>query len=52
MRLKKIGQNMQDKITTYNIREERLKTSQEKKKSVDEVKENAKKHFEEIFNRV
>jgi hypothetical protein len=42
---------MQDKITTYNIREERLKISQEKKKLADEVKENAKKHFEEIFNR-
>lgn len=44
--------NMKKNSTTYNIREERLKASQEKKKSVDEVKENAKKHFEEIFNRV
>jgi hypothetical protein len=43
--------NMKKNSTTYNIREERLKISQEKKKSVDEVKENAKKHFEEIFNR-
>jgi hypothetical protein len=38
-------------IITFNIREERLKASKEKEKSVDEVKENAKKHFEEIFNR-
>lgn len=38
--------------TTFNIREERLKASEEKKKLVDEVKENAKKHFEEIFNRI
>ncbi len=37
---------------TYNIREERLKASQEKKPKVDEVMENAKKHFEEIFNRM
>jgi lipopolysaccharide export system protein LptA len=37
---------------TYNIREERLKASQEKKPKVDEVIENAKKHFEEIFNRM
>ena len=36
---------------TYNIREERLKASQEKKPKGDEVIENAKKHFEEIFNR-
>ena len=38
-------------IITFNIREERLKASQQKKPKVDEVKENAKKHFEEIFNR-
>jgi lipopolysaccharide export system protein LptA len=37
---------------TYNIREERMKVSQENKKSVDEVMDNAKKHFEEIFNRL
>lgn len=52
MKLKKIGSDMKNDSTTYNIREERLKASQEKKKSVDEVKENAKKHFEEIFNRM
>lgn len=43
--------NTKKESTTYNIREERLKVSQEKKKPVDEVRENAKKHFEEIFNR-
>lgn len=43
---------MKEKIVTYNIREERIKASQAKKKSVDEGKENAKKHFEEIFNRI
>lgn len=37
---------------TYNIREERMKASQENKKSVDEVMDSAKKHFEEIFNRL
>lgn len=37
-----------------NIREERLKTSKkpQKKSIVDEVRDNAKKHFEEIFNRI
>ena len=44
--------NKKQQSITYNIREERLKASEEKKKSVDEVKENAKKHFEEIFNRI
>jgi hypothetical protein len=44
--------NKNQQSITYNIREERLKTSQEKKNPVDEVKENAKKHFEEIFNRI
>jgi len=44
-------ENKNQQSTTYNIREERLKASQENKKSVDEVKDNAKKHFEEIFNR-
>jgi hypothetical protein len=44
--------NTKQNSITYNIREERLKLSKEKEKSVDEVKENAKKHFEEIFNRV
>lgn len=39
------------KPTVYNIREERLKASEEKKKERDEVKENAKNHFLEIFNR-
>ena len=39
------------KPTVYNIREERLKASEEKKKQRDEVKENAKNHFLEIFNR-
>lgn len=43
--------NTKKNSTTYNIREERLKASQEKKPKVDEVRENAKKHFEEIFNR-
>ena len=43
--------NTKKNLTTYNIREERLKASQEKKKPVDEVMDNAKKHFEEIFNR-
>jgi hypothetical protein len=36
----------------YNVREERLKQNQNKKSCIDEVKENAKKHFEEIFNRI
>jgi len=46
--------NTKQNSITYNIREERLKASKEKEKekSVDEVKENAKKHFEEIFNRI
>lgn len=44
-------QNKNQQNITYNIREERLKASQEKKPKVDEVMENAKKHFEEIFNR-
>lgn len=44
--------NTKKNSTTYNIREERLKASQETKKPVDEAKENAKKHFEEIFNRI
>jgi len=37
----------------YNIREERLKLKEKqlKKSCIDEVKESAKKHFEEIFNR-
>jgi lipopolysaccharide export system protein LptA len=43
--------NKNQQSITYNIREERLKASEEKKKSVDEVMDNAKKHFEEIFNR-
>lgn len=43
--------NKNQQSITYNIREERLKASQEKKPKVDEVMENAKKHFEEIFNR-
>jgi hypothetical protein len=44
--------NTKQNSITYNIREERLKALKEKEKSVDEVKENAKKHFEEIFNRI
>jgi hypothetical protein len=44
--------NKNQQSMTYNIREERLKASQEKKLKVDEVMENAKKHFEEIFNRI
>ena len=52
MKSKEIGSDVKNDSITYNIREERLKASEEKKKSVDEVKENAKKHFEEIFNRV
>lgn len=43
--------NKNQQGVTYNIREERMKAVQEKKKSADEVMENAKKHFEEIFNR-
>jgi lipopolysaccharide export system protein LptA len=43
--------NKNQQSITYNIREERLKASQEKKPAVDEVMENSKKHFEEIFNR-
>ena len=46
------NKNIKENVITFNIREERLKTAEEKKKSVDEVKENAKKHFEEIFNRI
>ena len=44
------NKNIKENTITFNIREERLKASKEK--SVDEVKENAKKHFEEIFNRI
>lgn len=44
--------NKNQQTVTYNIREERLKVSQTKKTPIDEVKENAKKHFEEIFNRI
>jgi hypothetical protein len=43
--------NKNQQSITFNIREERLTASQEKKPPVDEVMENAKKHFEEIFNR-
>lgn len=40
-----------------NIREERLKTvtkpkKEENKSVVDEARDNAKKHFDEIFNRI
>ena len=35
--------NTKKNLTTYNIREERLKASQQKKPKVDEVMENAKK---------
>lgn len=37
-----------------NVREERLRKSKkpEHKSTIDEVKDNAKKHFEEIFNRI
>jgi len=38
----------------WSIREERelaAKKSKEKKSVVDEIKDSAKKHFEEIFNR-
>lgn len=37
-----------------NVREERLRQSKkpQKKSIVDEVRDNAKKHFEEIFNRI
>jgi hypothetical protein len=42
---------VEPKPTVYNIREERLKASEEKKKQIDEVRENAKNHFLEIFNR-
>ena len=48
-------ENMENKnIVTYNIREERLKLKEKKvkKSCIDEIKENAKKHFEEIFNRL
>ena len=38
-------------IETYNIREERLKASKQKKKPIDDIIDSAKKHFEEIFNR-
>jgi hypothetical protein len=46
------NKDIKQNVITFNIREERLKTAKEKEKSVDEAKENAKKHFEEIFNRV
>jgi hypothetical protein len=49
---KNMKDNKNQQSMTYNIREERLKASQEKKLKVDEVMENAKKHFEEIFNRI
>ena len=52
MKSKEIGSDVKNESTTYNIREERLKASQQNKKPVDEAKENAKKHFEEIFNRI
>ena len=46
-------------IVSYNILEERLNKSREKKSKItklnveiDEVMDNAKKHFEEIFNRI
>lgn len=38
-------------IHHWNIREERERQNKKKKSCVDEVKESAKKHFEEIFNR-
>jgi hypothetical protein len=44
-------QKSEQEAIVYNIREERLKAVEEKKKEVDEVKENAKNHFLEIFNR-
>lgn len=46
---------MKEKSTlVINVREERLKTLKkpQKKSVIDEVRENAKKHFEEIFNRI
>jgi hypothetical protein len=52
MKSKEIGSDVKNDSITYNIREERLKASQENKKLVDVAKENAKKHFEEIFNRI
>jgi len=39
----------------YNIREARLlgkKDNEIEPKKMDEIKENAKRHFEEIFNRI
>jgi hypothetical protein len=39
---------------SFNIREERLKAKKDseiKPKMIDSIKEQAKKHFEEIFNR-
>ena len=45
------NKNIKENVITFNIREERLTALKEKEKSVDEAKENAKKHFEEIFNR-
>lgn len=54
-------QNKKDTSTTtglsINIREERLAQNKKLKESkesniVDIIKENAKKHFEEIFNRI
>jgi hypothetical protein len=52
MKSKEIGINVKENVITFNIRDERLKASQQNEKLVDEVKENAKKHFEEIFNRI
>ena len=52
MKSKEIGINVKENVITFNIRDERLKVSQEKKPPVDEVMENSKKHFEEIFNRI
>jgi hypothetical protein len=52
MKSNETGINVKENTITFNIREERLKALKEKEKSVDEVKENAKKHFEEIFNRI
>ena len=54
-------ENMENKninkkeAVVYNIREARLlgkKDSEIEPQKMDEIKENAKRHFEEIFNRI
>jgi len=49
-----MNETKKSEVVSFNIREERLKAKKDSKikpKMIDSIKEQAKKHFEEIFNR-